>query len=253
MGQSIKIAGATFTNFFSSLTLPDRTGLVGEYLFGGDATASCRNRANPGSPATVVPSTAGSPVSPTYDDASALVQTYETTAGSWGFNLGFASGDQGTVIAVSRHVSGSLTQVISTDAGPIYGTIGAVGLYDNGEVRRMRGGARSGSVQVNADADLAAAGPTQYLFAAGTYVKGTSTTIFGYANGTLVKTVNSDVSITYNTSPFLVGGLSGINGNRGSSRVAYVAAFSRVLSDADIDAAYEQIKAFMVTRGIEVS
>lgn len=96
-GSALQIPGASFTNFTpKSLTVPDRTGLVAEFLFGqsaslGNAGRAKRNAANPGTPGAI--SGAGAPV---YNAYSTVWSGYATPLGP---ATGVATLDTGVVIS----------------------------------------------------------------------------------------------------------------------------------------------------------
>lgn len=249
MSLSLKIKDATFTNFFSSLTLPNRSGLIGEYIFGVDAATSLRNHANPALPAVVEPSTAATPVYPSYDANTVTCMAYETTASSYGINTGLTAPADCTVLVI-RSVTGGFQKSLTAHKST---HIGAIGFNESGSGFSFRNGSAGGTVDVTS----VVAYPTPYAgnfyFSAGVGRSTAAGVNQTYINGVKTTVTSSNTPISRNGDPFMVGGLTNTNSMRGACTVAYGAIFNRLLSDAEIDAAYVQLKAFYAGRGLAVS
>jgi hypothetical protein len=249
MSLSLKIKDATFTNFFSSLTLPSRSGLIGEYIFGVDAATSLRNHANPALPAVEEPSTAATPVYPTYGANTVTCMAYETTAGSYGINTGLLEPADCTVLVV-RSVTG-IYQKAFTAHKSIH--VGSVGFSDTSAGFTFRNGSAGGSVDVASTIAYPAPYAGNFYFSAGVGRSTAAGVNQTYINGVKTTVTSSNTPISRGTDPFMVGGLTNASGFRGACTVAYGAIFNRLLSDAEIDAAYAQLKAFYALRGLTVS
>jgi hypothetical protein len=112
MSNSIQIAGASFSNVLTALSLPDRASLLCEYVFGTNAAASIRNIANLAANATEV---------------GAVASLAIGSAGSGGtdgaYSLAFSGGGGGSGAAGTFTVTGgAVTGVSLTNGGTLYST-----------------------------------------------------------------------------------------------------------------------------------
>lgn len=245
MSLSIKLPSSSFTKFFTSLTLPDRTGLLGEFVIGGTQAASIRNRAAPSSPATVV--NAGSI---TYSANYATV--LNSNAGSYGFNTGILAPAACSVIAISsRNVS------FAMHTYPI--GAGSTGLWNdfNTAIFTFSNGQSNGATdQAQVARTPPAEDSTTMFFQAGVGDIGSVGKMFVGKSGALVSDVGTATWATRHAGPFYIGGVDDTNFGGGAGtvkRVAYAAVFNRLLSDAEVASIYAQLTAFYANRGLAVN
>lgn len=233
MSLSIRIPDANFTYNIGSLTLPNRTGLIGEWLLGGSHAESVKNRAG-GANMTVV----GSPV---YGAGYAEIRS-GGGPGSVGFETGIAPPNNGTIISVIQKVTG-LPVFLSTD-GSYTGFLNTPGglpaLFNS-----------NSGAPPNIPA-LPAPTSTKFVFYAGQLPLGGRGVIWGAAGGALTSVealVNGSASRPVNTFKM---GTTIANGGAGVANEAYAAIFNRVLTNQEIADAYASLKAFLPTRGLEM-
>lgn len=236
MGISIQIQDAEFTNVISSLSLPDREGLIAEYTFGESDAKSLPNRASPGA---IALTKVGAPA---YGDNYAEI-TAGGTYGSNGFDTGIKSPDNATIITVVKK-DVSLPPFISTNANfaGFHNYQATVNLYNS----------QSGTTANVADVPIPA--HTDFAFFCGLLPLGGFGKIYAYTGGALTTATaeTASVSARSKVENFKIG-TSLVNAGSGRAKVAYTAIFDRLLSDAEIAAAYASLKAYMTTRGVVVS
>lgn len=233
MALSIQISDADFTQVVTSLSLPDRAGLVAEYTFGESQAKSVINRAAPGLASMTLIST------PVYGSNYAEVFTSGATGN--GFETGIPCPQDATIITVVKKVSGfpGLFHAKGTTGFHNYTNVPAV--YNS----------KSGALTVTADLPVPAS--TDFVFYAGTLPAGNKSKLYIYEGGVLstnLAEVNGDARPA---TTFVIGGPSYNSSGAGTARVAYSALFDRVLSDAEVAAAYTSLKAYLATRGVTVS
>lgn len=234
MALSIQVAGASFTNVVASLSLPDRTGLVGEWTLGTDEAKSIINRANPSGPtATVVGA-------PTYGDGYARVRS---SSGSDGFNTGVALPNNATIIVAWKKNTGCPV-LFGSNVGAFEGftNYGSAPLLYNSQ-----GGVAS-SV-----ADISVPSHTDYSFMVGILPLGGLGKIYIYAADELTTNTAEVAGGASRTGASLLFGTTMTNGGVGIADVAYGAVFARLLSDDEIAAAYASVKAYLALRELVVS
>lgn len=234
MGNSIQISGATFANALTSLTLPDRSDLIAEYVFGGDATESVKNRANSSAPLTAVGAA-------TYSSNSVT-----TTGLSTYFTTGLTPGQNSTHIIVRKAPS---TGVFILDFGN----------DDNLEGAALGFGSYSGSsifydtrgyTSMTAPPNLAFPSVgSSFVFQAGVHNTQVAARLYQYASG--VQSFDDGVVKAITPAPIYIG--SKATGSGVTREIAYAAIFNRSLSAAEIAAAYTSLKAYLATRGVTVS
>lgn len=233
MPNSIQISGATFSNVLTSLTLPDRSALLGEYLLGGTQASSIKNRANPAKPLTVVGA-------PTYTARGAV-----TTNASNGFMTGISGGADITLLAI-RKVPSSANFTVAvgddTDSNKIYGLAQYQGfnyVYDSvGVTTGLNNGAKV----------AAPAAGTSYFMQAAVSKSGGLSRIYQYASG-VQSHVDAVTAFTRTPAEIRIGG--GPRSDAGvTCEIGYVAIFDRALAAAEIDAAYASLAAYYASLGV---
>ena len=243
MGLTVKIKDANFTNFFASLTLPDRTGLVGEYVFGTDAATSGRNRVT-----GLVDGTAIN--TPTFDANTMGVKSSSTSGQEYGMQLTLVPSSAVTMLSVFIKKTGTIPLVQTT------GGANDTGFYVNSASMTFSNGYSDGATD-QAKLSMAAypASPTA-LFAAGVGQIGQVGKLIMYNSGVAESDVGTRTDSSRGTTPFRIGGRVGAlygGGNDIEIRIAYLAVFNRRLSDAEVAAAYAQLKAYYALRGLTIS
>lgn len=230
MSGAITIASASFTQSVSSLTLPDRRDLIGEYILGGNSSQSIINYANAAKSMTV-------DGAPTYNAHSAVV---EPGTGGFGFETGLLTSIDATFLCI-RKAGTNNTAVGSSPDAPVgftdFETTNS--WFNNGETAYPYG----------------APGPplsaSAFTFQAGVRVYDGYGRIYYYSAGAQqvgVATQSGNISL----DPICIGTAS-IGGDPYTCEVAYVALFNRTLTPAQIDAAYKSLVAFYATLGVTVS
>lgn len=234
MGLSILVPDASFSQVVSSLTLPDRTGLVGEFVLGGTQAESITNRAAPSlADMTVVGS-------PTYGVGFAKVRS-GGAYGSIGFDTGLTTPENPTLIVLVR--KDTLFPVALGSAG----FNGFVNYNNQPSLYNSMSGTLSNVPQVSVP------GHTDFAFFAGLLPKGAPGQIYTYASGALTTNTGETNGGASRGTETLKIGTTLENVGIGIADVAYAAVFERLLSADDIDDAYLSLKAFMATRGVTVS
>ena len=236
MALSIQIPGADFSHTVASLSLPDRSGLIGEYIFGENYTKSRKNRAGPSALDLTVMNTSGAGVS--YGENYAAVS--HVPGQNFGFGTGIATPENATLITVFRVLSG---------CQPFITTGGYNGFHNYGQFPNLYNSG-SGTLKAN----LPAVTSSKYVFYAGQMPGGDKATIWGAAAGALVS--NTDAAnggpLPRSTTSLEIGTTTAGNAGTGTGRVAYTAIFNRVLTNAQIAAAYASLKTFLTGRGLEM-
>jgi len=243
MSLSLKIKDATFTNFFSSLTLPNRSGLVGEYVFGTDAATSGRNRVT-----GLVDGTAIN--TPTFDANTMGVKSSLTSGQEYGLQLTLVPTADVTLLAVFAK---------GTKAQPLVNTTMAAadtGFYLTSSTTSFDNGYVDGATdQANIASAAYPASPT-YLFGAGIGRIGSVGKLILYTSGVAASDVGTRTDASRGATPFRLGGYVGGSfggGNDVETRIAYLAIFNRMLTDDEVAAAYAQLKAYYSVSGLTVS
>lgn len=234
MSLSIQISDADFSQVVASLSLPDRSGLVAEYTFGTSEAKSIVNRATPGLASMTVVG------APTYGSNYARITS--GASGSNGFNTGVVTPTNATIIVVVRKNT-SCPVFMST--GSMYSGFlnysNAPALYNN----QAGTDANVANVAVPAHSDFA--------FFAGRMQNSGLGEIYTYASGVLTTNTAETAGDAGRSTETLKIGTTITNGGNGIADMAYAAVFERVLSAAEITAAYASLKAYLATRGVVVS
>jgi hypothetical protein len=236
MGQSIQIAGAAFSKIIASLTLPDRSDLIAEYIFGVDFASSSRNLANPDLPLLEVGV-------PTYGDNYARVAS---GSGGYGFNT--------QVVPVPDC---TLLNIRGPSSAPSASTYLAgktnLGFYHRSNNYIVKGGTYAdlshGAVNNGtADAWSFAAGVTTHADGFARHFRGNA------ATGVLTEGVAANARTGTSTTGSLYIGTEQLSSTVADVQCshAYFAAFNRLLTAAEIDAAYQTLRVFFARRGIAI-
>lgn len=235
MSLSIQIADASFNQVVASLSLPDRAGLLAEYVFGGNEAQSLVNRAAPGLAAMTPIQT------PVYGSNYAEISTLNASVGN-GFETGLLCPANATIITVVQKV---------TDFPAFFFAKSTTGIHNYQSVPAVYNSA-SGTLSVAADLPVPAS--TDFVFYAGTLPLGDKSKLYIYEDEVLstnVAEVKGGVNRPATT--FTIGGPVHNSAGEGTARVAYSALFERVLSDAEVASAYTSLKAYLGSRGVTVS
>jgi hypothetical protein len=240
-GSSIQCANGAFTNGLSaSLTCPDRTGLIGEYIFGANSARSQKNIANNAVPLT--PTGAGTPV---YNANSILL------SGSASYGNGIAGYDTGivcpntdiTFIVVRKKVAqGSLSAL----GQAWFGVPNFTGFldYDNWDFYNNQGGTPPNTAKV------ADPGDTAFHFAAGVGPNGAAGTIYVGTAGVLTSNTGP-VAGAVRTGTLQTIKLVPTGGYQ--MELAYAAIYNRALTSQQVTNAYASLQAYYAALGITVS
>lgn len=235
MPVSIRIPNSSFTYGIASLSLPNRNGLIGEFIFGGDAAKSTKNRASPLSPPSALVAT------PTYGANYAQIKS-GGAYGSVGFDLGFVCPRDATVIAiVQKEVS--LPAFMGSDVG------GFVGFYNYANTPALYNSQSGSAAQV---ASLPLVTSNKFVFYAGKMPIGGKGIIYGAEAGSLVSVESPNAGAATRGAGTLKVGTSLTNAGLGTARIAYAAIFERVLTTPEIESAYASLKAFLTLRGVDM-
>lgn len=241
-GSSIQIASASFTNGLkASLTCPDRTGLIGEYLLRENAARSIRNIANLAVPAALIG--AGAPV---YTPNSVLLSGSASYGnGIVGLDTGLLQPADATFIVVRKKVYVGT----STGTQPWFGisSVPFRGLSDYSEWNFYN--AQSGSPP--AVATLTKPADTGFHFQAGVGANAGKGLLYVASDGVLSSNEGTVAggAVVPGTATIK---LCGNTGNY-QMELAYAAVYDRVLTPAQITAAYDTLKAYFASRNLAVS
>jgi hypothetical protein len=231
MGITIKSATSTFekSKVLTSLTLPNRSGLVSEFVLGGTQASSIINHASPSTPLTVTGT-------PTYNPNSVV-----TATGGYGSNYfteskNVTTGDF-TIISVQKKPT-------SANAGIAAAQLTGFGDYAGSDIYNSSSG-----VAPNI-ASLAFPTHGNFFFRAATAPLAGKAKMFLYTAG-IVASIEATANggIPRPASPVIIG----TGYASGIMEVAFYAMYSRILSDAEIAAAYASLKAYYAYKGITVS
>lgn len=231
MSSSIQIAGANFSKALTSLTLPDRSQLIGEYVFGGSQANSVKNRANSVSPLTPVGVA-------TYSAMSA-----KTTSNSVYFNTGLTPGDSSTFILIRGQESQQGWACLMGNDNSLSAVMGLASyqgkslFYDT-------------DIYTNVASSAGLDGPTPagVVFHAGVFKRGMKTRVYQYAGG--IQSFD-DATVARNMTPALVqigGKTSAVAGVQVENY--YAAIFDRAFSADEIQDAYVSLAAYYAMQGV---
>jgi hypothetical protein len=239
-GSSIQLANATFINGLkASLTCPDRTGLIGEYLLRENVTRSIRNIANIAVPASFIG--AGTPV---YNANSILLSGSATYGnGITGMSTGLLLPVDMTLILVRKKV------IIGAPGGVVI--FGGKSTLNNGFMEysgynfyNNQSGTPPGISAVTPPTDL------DFHFIAGTGANADKGTMYVATSGVMNSIQGTTNGIIKTGSDTIK--LCGTAGNY-QIEVAYAAIYNRVLAANEVNACYNTIKAFFAMRDVLIS
>ena len=244
LGASLQLTTATFTGGASSvsLTCPDRTGLIGEYLLRADAVRTIRNGANPSVPASLTG--AGTPVYA----ANSL-----KFSGAAGYGNGIAGLDTNllfpaelTLIAVRKPVAaGTLTNALISWFGSA-GFPQFLGLaeYDGLNYYNFQQGTPPAVPKLVTPVD------TDFHFVAGSGPALGVGTVYCATAGVMSTAVGTTSGLAKSTGAVTIKLCPAANYQMD---LAYAAVYNRVLTATQIAAAYATLKDYFSGRGLVVS
>jgi len=230
MPTSIRVAGVRFTKVIASLSLPDLKNLALEAVLGGNQSKSVVNRANSAAPLTVV----GTPsYSPNY------VSTSGGNFGQNGFNTGYLPAGDVTVMAICKVPGGNAFS-------PLEGSVGGqsiLGLELSSSTLSFWNSQWSAGPN-NPEVSLSGHGGN-FIFIAGAGPLGQPGKVyFIYGNNddapTVVTATGQQAGGGRHSGTVLQVGTSATGGGD----VAYVAAYDRVLTQAQLIAARKSLKTY---------
>ena len=233
MPSSYAVSGTGFTKSLASLTLPDRTNLVGEWVFGASQGATVVNRANPGLPLTPT----GAAV--TYNANSVIIAA---GAGGGGYDSGIVPSGDSTWIMVKKPAntpgSGSMaTASASTYQG--FASFGTNSYFRNGLSSQATGGVRVtpavGTITFSCGRFNYAALADLFYYSTGVQQQSTS----GVAGS------GAPANIVFGSTTILPGTVS-------THEIYYAAVYNATLTPTQIDAAFQSLVAYYGTLGITV-
>jgi hypothetical protein len=238
-GTSLRIKDANFTKYITSMTIPDRAGLVHEFILGVNATQSTRNFANP----ATVPTIVGSPVySPYYMLGGA------GATGPGGVSTGILLNEPGnepdqTFIGISRRQAANPNAPgIFTTVTTVHGLTAGIGgstTNTTAAFYNSQGGVAPAFPQITG-----AAPTVNFTFHAGWgSVGGYGSVTMARANALLTPVVGTAVGGVRTTNSLSILGNGTLTGN-GGVEVAYIARFTRILTIPELTAVYQSLKSF---------
>lgn len=233
MSLSIQIKDALFVNKVGSLTLPDRTGLVAEYVFGKDAAASTINFAGTGVSSKVV----GEPF---FGDGYAEIKV-GGGYGDVGFETGLTVPSNATMIVVAKNTIAcpGYFKTASTFTG-FLNYQSAPSIYNS----------QSGTE--TSVANLPKPTHDDFAFYAGLMPLADFGEIYIYEEGVPSVAIAEVAGGNRGASTLSIGTTTPSSGH-GVAHIAYAAMFDRVLTAQEIENAYLSLKTFLATRGVIVS
>lgn len=217
-----------------------RTGLVGEYLFGGTLSDSLINWANPDLPLLAV----GSPT---------IGATSAACSPGNGFNTQLKEAGDITVVAVGYSTYAGFATAISNYNGTNAGS--SFGLFTNAQTGKIHVQAHLSDNTTTVQNQLDMATPQgEYRTMAGRIGSGTNFLHNNtqYKNG--VKTSNnlttSGTRGTNNTHNIGIGSYVSGSGFPGTITLAAALIYNRVLTDTELDNLYAQVRASLASRSV---
>ena len=235
MAFSIQIADANFTQSLGSITLPSRSGLVAEYIFGETQAKSVINRAGSGLASATVTGT------PFIGSNYAEIRS-GASYGDVAFNMGLSCPLNATMILVAKNTT--LCPAYMHIFNSVY--TGFANYTNVPTLYNSQGGA------LNVVADMANPAHTDYAFYAGQLPNSSNAAIYRYDSGVLSVNTAEAAGGTRDNTNLKIGGTTAFGGV-GIARIAYAALYSRVLTASEIDAAYLSLKSYLVSRSVVVS
>lgn len=240
-GSSIQLANGSFAvnGLKATLTVPDRTGMLGEYLFGTDGTHSTRNMANNAVPLT--PTGAGTPV---YNAASILLSGSASYGnGIAGYDTGMSFPSDVTMVVVRKKLASG---TLASTTVPWFGSGAYRGLmdYDNWDFYNNQSGVPPAVGKVAEPAD------TNFHFAAGVGPNAGQGTMYVATGGVITSSTGTTAGAAQAAgSPTIKLCPAG----NYQMELAYAAIYNRALSGAEITSLYASLQAYLASRGVTVS
>lgn len=228
MGVSIKLPDVTFdpNKVVSSFTIPDRTGLLGEWRFGTDEATTIRNYANAGLPMTKT----GSPAFHTN------YATVNNSSSSNGFDTAVTCPLNVTMIAVLRLQSG-LASILAKDASfnGFVNYSSELSFYNNQAgaldvVANLSNPVHGGFFMVAATGPWAGIGNI-YLWTAGVRSSATAEVAGGSSTS---NRQNATLKIGHNLA----------SDGSGETDIAWAAVIDGIRSPSNLDTIYASVKAY---------
>lgn len=239
-GSSIQLANASFTKRIkASLTCPDRTGLLGEYILAKDAARCLRNIQNGALPLTATG--AGTPIY----NANSVVLSGSVSYGNGiaGFSTGIVTPANFTLIAVRKKLSGGVSAFASVPwFGAQANTTGFME-YEGWNFYNSKDGAPPGVAKVVGAVD------GDFHFVAGTATLAGLSSIYAASAGVMAS--NTGSANGGGSRP--AGALAIVPAGNVQIELAYAAIYERVLTAGEVSAAYAALKAYFASRGVVVS
>jgi hypothetical protein len=224
VGTTLKVRDATFTKVANfNMRLPFINGLVGEHVYGVDATQSVKNLANPSIPSTIVGT-------PTYGTHYAVIKTI---VASQGFNLGYNWTVDATVIHVVQQVAAQPCWSMNTVA-PISGFFNAAGGIFLANSNTGTANQPTFAMPVHGN----------YFVVAGTMPPSAKHRAHLWTGGVRAMNEAGANGGAARGGGLIVSGTSTSGATTGTSNLAYTAIFNRILTDAELDLAYLSLKNF---------
>lgn len=239
---NLRLVDAVFPTSLRGLRLPNRRKLAGEYVFGVSQAESVKNRADASKPLTVQGA-------PTYTATSANVRSSTNTG--FGFLTGMIPNDDATMILVRKGGSGA--QAIFAGIAPAIGFLdfGANTFGANGEGNPYTAASRpifSNAVvafealvmsKANVERNIGGFGKL-YTYSAGVQQVSTSVnpSVTGRIGGVQIAIGTNQLTDSIDTNSF---------------DVYFFALYQRPLTAAEIDEAFQSLKADYATRGVTIT
>lgn len=234
MGISIRVKDASFKNNLGSANSLDSSGLLAEFIFGGDDTVSLANKAG-----STVATKKGNPISS--DNFITIIENSDIIE----FPVPNFDMDSGmTLVSVVRG------EQLKTNghAGFYSKTASMAGFVYTGTSQRFTTMGWTGSSVATAPTSLLP--NNTWVLSTGTSNSLAASSLNFWIDGVKTKVLASTLSRAYYDviRGFQVGGQP-----RGSTDWAYIAVYNRVLSDDEMDSLYLRVKATLASRGVDVS
>ena len=235
MSSSLVIAGATFPKPLISLTLPDRSNLVGEYIFGGSQAATIVNRANAVLPLTPT----GAAV--TYNPNSVIVAA---GTGGGGYDSGITPSGDSTWVLIRKpaNTPGSGLMATANVNNQGFASFGTNSYFRNTLTSQVTGGVR------------VTPGASVINFNVGRYNFAGFCDLFYYSAGVQQQSTSGVVGLnTISPANIVFGGTTIQPGTVSTHEIYYAAIFNRSLTAAQIDAVWQSLLVYYAALGITIT
>jgi hypothetical protein len=246
---NLKLADAIFTTgSLKGIRLPNRRKLVGEYVFGVSAAESQKNRANPSKPLTLQDPSSQI----VYDAVSAKLRSSATTG--YGFLTGIAPADDATLILIRKGGAGVQLFAMghaSTWVG--FRQFGTNNYGANGEPANSSGANRPSPANTDIYFEAVVLSRKNNQRGTGGFGK-----LYYYSAGVQQVATSAQLNTAaargaWATTQIAIGSNQLTDSITTNNFNAYFAAiYQRSLSAAEIDEAFQSLKADYATRGVTV-